>query len=156
MKRMLQTILILFVLAAALSAYSLWANKVPWNESPGFWNRLLVYVTQNVAETDEQASFPELRPRTYPIEAKYLLDELTQHIIALDWNLVSVDAEKLELTATVQSRWLKFTDDITLRLEPLPNKQTRLHIRSASRLGRADYGANLRHIIRLNWNLQAL
>jgi len=154
MKRMLQIILAILVLAVALSSYSLWANKVPWDEPPGFWPRLKVYLSQNVAETSEQALFPELRPRTYPVESKQFLDELTQHIVALKWNLVSVDADKLELKATVSTKWLGFTDDITIRLEPISKNQTRLHIRSTSRVGRADYGANLGHILRLYWSLQ--
>ncbi|MCW8963986.1 MAG: DUF1499 domain-containing protein [Gammaproteobacteria bacterium] len=154
MKRMLQIILLLLVLAIALSGYSLWSNKVPWEEPPGFWPRLKVYLSQNVAQTDELASFPELRPRTYPIEAKQFLGELTQHIPALGWNLAAVDADKLEIQATVKTRWLGFTDDITLRLEPISKNQTRLHVRSASRVGRADYGANLGHIMRLYLNLQ--
>jgi len=149
MKRMLQIVLLLLSLAVALSAYSLWSNKVQWNDPPGFWPRLMVYLSQNVAQTDEQADFPELRPRTYAIEAKQFLDELTQYIPALGWNLVGVDADRLELQATVQTRWLGFTDDITIRLEPISKGQTRLHIRSASRVGRADYGANLGHIMRL-------
>jgi len=154
MKRMIQILLILFALAITLSAYSLWANKVPWNESPGFWPRLKIYLSQNVAETSEHASFPELRPKTYPVEAKQFLDELTQQLILLDWNLESVDADKLELKATVSTKWLHFTDDITIRLEPISKNQTRLHLRSASRLGRADYGANLGHIMKLHWYLQ--
>ena len=153
MKMILQIIASLILLAIALSAYSLWANKVPLDEPPGFWPRLKVYLTQNVAETSEQALFPELQPRSYPIGAKQLLDELTQHIVALNWTLVSVDADKLELQATVQTRWLRFTDDITMRLEPVSQNETRLHLRSASRIGRADYGANLGHILRLYRNL---
>jgi uncharacterized protein (DUF1499 family) len=57
------------------------------------------------------------------------------------------------ITAAVQTKWLKFTDDITIRLEPVSAKETRLHIRSASRVGTADFGANLGHILRLYWNL---
>jgi uncharacterized protein (DUF1499 family) len=150
---MLQIILLILGLAIAASAYSLWANKVPWEEPPGFWARLSVYLTQNVAETGNNAIFPELKPRTYPVAAKPFMDELMNHIIALGWKLESVDADNMILTASIQTKWLKFTDDITIRLEPVSPKQTRLHIRSASRVGAADFGANLSHILRLYWNL---
>jgi uncharacterized protein (DUF1499 family) len=154
MKKTMQIILVILMIAIALSGYSLWSNNVPLDEPPGFWPRLKVYLSQNVAETNEQAIFPELTPRTYPMASKQLFDELTQHIVALGWNLESVDADKLELKATVTTKWLKFTDDMTIRLEPVSKNQTRLHIRSASRIGRADYGANLGHIIKLHWNLR--
>jgi uncharacterized protein (DUF1499 family) len=156
MKKTMQIILTILVIAIALSGYSLWSNNVPLDKPPGIWPRLKVYLSQNVAETNEQAIFPELIPRTYPMGSKQLFNELPKHIIALGWNLESVDADKLELEATITTRWLKFTDDMTIRLEPVSKNKTRLHIRSASRIGRADYGANLGHIIRLNWNLEAL
>jgi uncharacterized protein (DUF1499 family) len=150
---MLQIILLILGLAIAASAYSLWANKLPWKEPPGVWTRLSVYLTQNVAETSDNALFPELKPRTYPVAAKPFMDEIISHIIALGWKLESVDPDQLTLTAAVQTEWLKFTDDITIRLEPVSPKQTRLHIRSASRVGATDFGANLSHILRLYWNL---
>ena len=150
---MIQIILLFVGVAIAASAYSLWANKLPWKEPPGVWTRLTIYLSQNVAETSENALLPELQPRTYSRPAKPLMDELMDHIIALGWNLQSVDPDTLTLTASVQTKWLKFTDDITIRLEPVSAKETRLHIRSASRVGTADFGANLGHILRLYWNL---
>ena len=153
MKLVLQLILVLAIVFIAASAYTLWTNRLPWKEPPGFLSRLSIYLTQNVAETSEDAILPELRPRTMPIEAPLLLDDLTKHVIALGWQLDSVDMGNLTLTASETTQWLKFTDDISIRLEPLPNKQTRIHIRSASRIGRADYGTNLARILRLYWNL---
>ena len=106
MKKMSQIILLILTLAIAASAYSLWANKVPWNDPPGFFSRLTVYLTQNVAESSDHPRFPELRTRTYPKAVKPFMDEIMSHIIALGWNLQSVDPDQLTLTATVQTRWL--------------------------------------------------
>jgi uncharacterized protein (DUF1499 family) len=153
MKIMIQTILLLLGIAITASAYALWANNLPWKEPPGVWTRLTIYLTKNVAKTSEDAVLPELRPRVYNKPAKPFMDELMDHIIALGWNLQSVDPDRMTLTASVQTKWLKFTDDITIRLEPVSPKQTRLHISSASRVGSADFGANLSHILRLYWNL---
>jgi uncharacterized protein (DUF1499 family) len=153
MRKMINIILLILGIVIATSAYSLWANKLPWKEPPGVLTRLSVYLSQNVAETSDDAIFPELKPRTYPIAAKPFLDELTSHIIALGWKLQSVDPDQMIITAAVQTKWLKFTDDITIRLEPVSAKETRLHIRSVSRVGTADFGANLGHILRLYWNL---
>ena len=153
MKLMLQIIILIILLLVAASGYALWANKLPWKEPPGYLTRLSIYLSRNVAETSDQAILPELRTKTLPVEAGQFLDEVTKHVIALGWQLQSVDADKLELTATATTRWLNFTDDIIIRLEPLSERETRVHIRSTSRIGRADYGANLGRILRLYWSL---
>ena len=137
MKIMIQTILLLLGIAIAASAYALWANNLPWKEPPGIWTRLTIYLTKNVATTSEVA-------------VTLIIFVI---VVALGWNLQSVDPDRMTLTASVQTKWLKFTDDITIRLEPVSPKQTRLHIHSASRVGSADFGANLSHILRLYWNL---
>lgn len=43
------------------------------------------------------------------------------------------------LHAEVRTRWLKFTDDLELLLD---EKASLIHVRSASRLGQRDFGAN--------------
>lgn len=47
-----------------------------------------------------------------------------------------------------------FDDDVTVRLKPLPG-QTRIDLRSASRFGRHDFGANSRRIIAFAEELQS-
>ena len=47
-----------------------------------------------------------------------------------------------------------FSDDITIRVRPLAG-QTRIDARSASRVGRHDFGANARRIQRFAEDLQA-
>ena len=80
MRKMINIILLILGIVIATSAYSLWANKLPWKEPPGVLTRLSVYLSQNVAETSDDAIFPELKPRTYPVAAKPFLDELTSEI----------------------------------------------------------------------------
>ena len=43
------------------------------------------------------------------------------------------------LRAQAQTRWLKFIDDLEFWIDP---QQTRIEVRSASRLGRKDFGVN--------------
>lgn len=149
MKRVLQGILILLVLAVSVSALTLIQNDVPWNKPPGFLKRLTVYLTRNVAETSDTALFPELRTRTYNITANSFMDQLIPHLIFLGWEVQGVDKDRLSIDAVVRTPLLGFKDDIHIRLEPVAKKQTRLHIRASSRVGRADYAANLGHILRL-------
>ena len=58
------------------------------------------------------------------------------------------------IDAVDQTLILGFTDDITIRLRPLAG-QTRVDLRSVSRLGRHDFGANAKRIIAFATELQA-
>ncbi len=49
----------------------------------------------------------------------------------------------LYLWATFETRWLRFVDDLELRLDPDAGV---IHVRSASRVGHSDLGANRRRI----------
>lgn len=47
------------------------------------------------------------------------------------------------LRAQAQTRWLKFIDDLEFWIDPQVNpQQARIEVRSASRLGRKDFGVN--------------
>lgn len=47
------------------------------------------------------------------------------------------------LRAQAQTRWLKFVDDLEFWIDPQVNpQQARIEVRSASRLGRKDFGVN--------------
>jgi len=149
MKRMTQGILVLLVLFISLSSFALIQNDVPWGDPPGFFRRLLVYVSQNVAETSDDASFPELRTRTYDHPVSVYLDLLPAHMAHMGWQVQGIDRDAMTIDAVVSTPLLGFKDDLHIRLEPASKEQTRLHVRSASRFGRADYAANLGHILRL-------
>lgn len=149
MNRIAKAIILLLAILIVLSVLTLIKNDVPWGSSPGFFKRLTVYLTQNTAETSDIAVFPELKIRTYNRPASDFLDDLVPHLIFLGWEVQSVDRDNLTINAVVSSQLIGFKDDIHIRLEPVAKKQTRLHIRSASRTGRADYAANLSHILKL-------
>lgn len=57
---------------------------------------------------------------------------------------VTVVAQKDNyLRAQAQTRWLKFIDDLEFWIDPQVNpQQARIEVRSASRLGRKDFGVN--------------
>ena len=50
------------------------------------------------------------------------------------------------IEATATSFWFGFKDDVAIRIGPAPEGGTRLDIRSASRVGLSDIGANARRI----------
>jgi uncharacterized protein (DUF1499 family) len=52
------------------------------------------------------------------------------------------------LHATRRSRFWRFTDDVTIRLEAI-STGTRLHAHSQSRVGVGDFGQNRRNLLEL-------
>lgn len=56
------------------------------------------------------------------------------------------------LSATFQSALFGFVDDVELRFDSTSNL---LHLRSASRVGRSDFGANLKRVEKLKANISA-
>jgi uncharacterized protein (DUF1499 family) len=69
----------------------------------------------------------------------------------LGWRIVDANPPNLRgdgvahIDATDRSPVFAFVDDIAIRIRPLAN-QTRIDIRSVSRIGRHDFGANARRI----------
>jgi uncharacterized protein (DUF1499 family) len=64
------------------------------------------------------------------------------------WRVEKTDAAAGIVTATRRTRLFRFTDDVAIRLEPIPTG-TRIHVRSKSRLGKYDFGQNRRNVIEL-------
>lgn len=56
------------------------------------------------------------------------------------------------LHAEMRTRWLKFTDDLELSLDEAASL---IHVRSASRLGRLDFGANRKRVELLRTQFEA-
>ncbi|MFS8871506.1 DUF1499 domain-containing protein [Synechococcus sp. R50.1] len=62
--------------------------------------------------------------------------------------LVSVDAEAMEVKGISRTNFFKFVDDLTVSLSPIEGDpgHTRLHITSEGRVGEYDFGGNRRNI----------
>lgn len=106
-------------------------------------------LTQNRAFTDEEASDPRLRGRTYAVPFAHVWDAALQ--IARQtrgWTVTESDPRAGEIVAVAQTRLWKFTDDVWIRISLDEDAQTRVDLTSASRKGSADLGTNARRIAR--------
>jgi uncharacterized protein (DUF1499 family) len=145
----------LLLLALVLAFAAIWLNRVPVTADPGWAKRLFVYLTRNEASTREGHEFPELRPKEYPVPAAALFDAVRESVVALGWQIKSFDPAERELHAVVSTSLLDFKDDLRIRVDGANGEQrSRLSARSASRVGRADFGANLGHILALQQALE--
>lgn len=66
----------------------------------------------------------------------------------MGWTVVEVDEQDGRLRAEASTPVFRFVDDVAVRVTLDADGQTRVDMRSASRVGRADLGTNRRRIRR--------
>jgi len=145
----LQIIFLLLLVFISLLAAGLIANRLPWTEPPGVLTRLLTYLNTNVAETQPDSPFAELRPHRYEAPPELLFDVARRAAQSLDWEITALDAAKKEIRALVTTKVWGFKDDVTIQIQPAQPSGQVLWMRAASRVGKGDLGANTRHILDL-------
>ena len=63
----------------------------------------------------------------------------------MGWKIVASDDAAGRIEASDKSRWFGFTDDIVIRITG-SGSGSRIDVRSASRVGRSDFGVNAARI----------
>jgi hypothetical protein len=107
-------------------------------------------LTTNVAETSSDTEDPRLRGRTYAVP----FEDVWRAALSLvdgglrGWRVISADDREGVIVAEAKTLVFRFVDDIRLRIVLDPDAQTRVDVRSASRVGRLDFGTNARRIAR--------
>jgi uncharacterized protein (DUF1499 family) len=100
----------------------------------------------NVVETGCTPEYPDVVPRTYPVPLDRVYDVALHVVDRLPrWSLVTYRQESGEIQAEARTLVLRFVDDVRIRIEPA-GTDTTVWVRSASRVGRGDFGQNARNI----------
>lgn len=73
----------------------------------------------------------------------------------LYWEIVAADPEGGRLEATDTSFWFGFKDDVVMRVTATDDGRSRVDVRSVSRVGQGDLGANAGRIREFLNRLQA-
>jgi hypothetical protein len=148
-KTALWTLLLMVAVAPVLAVVGgLVANRVPLFDPPGALERLTTYLTTHVAETSPVPRFPELAEPRFAVPPERLFAASAAAVDALGWERVSAPDAGLH-RAVVTTRLWQFRDDVLVRVEPGGEGGSRLVVRSVSRVGRGDLGANARHVLDL-------
>ena len=140
-------VIVIVLLPSILLAGAILLNRVPLFESPGFMARISTYLGHNVARLEPNAAFPELRPALRPVKPALLCAEIPPALDTLGWRWQREG--DCSFKATVTTSLLGFADDVTVHVEAVGEASSRLAVRSASRVGKGDLGANTRHILDL-------
>jgi uncharacterized protein (DUF1499 family) len=110
--------------------------------------------------SDEQRrDYPDIQPIVLDLEADDTYQLVLKAVAAEGWKIIDQTPPGGRqglghIDAIDRTLIMGFPDDITIRIRPLAG-QTRIDIRSASRYGRHDFGANARRITAFSDELQA-
>jgi len=111
--------------------------------------RLWRAITRSRAGTHPDESDPRLRGRVYSLPYAEVWQAVQAQAAAMPrWVVTAVDGRGGVLRAEARTRMWKFVDDVEVRVTLDPHGWTRVDVRSASRVGRADLGTNTRRIAR--------
>lgn len=104
------------------------------------------YPGAEVAE-QQHAAYPDIEPLQLDRSPADVL-RIGQRVLEdMGMEIVSVASEAGRIEATATTFWFGFKDDVVVRVVPLGNG-SRLDVRSKSRVGRSDVGANAARIRR--------
>lgn len=97
--------------------------------------------------TQQRDAYPEIRPRRYARSPEAVFAAAADQVREQGWLLVEEDSDSGRIEAVAVTTWFGFRDDVVIRVAADADG-ARLDMRSASRVGRSDLGANARRIDR--------
>jgi uncharacterized protein (DUF1499 family) len=92
------------------------------------------------------AGYPDIIPLFLDVPSAEAYRRALALVEARGWEQLAADDEAHRIEATATTRWFGFKDDVVIRISRLPDRSSRVDMRSVSRVGRSDIGTNARRI----------
>jgi len=89
----------------------------------------------------QQIGYPDLRPLELALPPAQAFARAAQTARDRGWEITALDESAGRIEAVVTTRWFGFRDDVVIRIAPA-GAASRVDMRSRSRVGRSDVGAN--------------
>jgi len=103
------------------------------------------YAGPALAATQKRA-YPDIAPLTLALPPAAAFAQALATAKAMPrWTIVASDEASGRIEASARTRWMGFTDDIVIRITA-EGSGARVDMRSLSRVGRGDFGANAARI----------
>ena len=93
----------------------------------------------------QKAAYPDIAPRIAGDPPARTFERALKAARDMGWQIVASIAGEGRIEATATTRWLRFKDDVVIRVTP-EGGGSRIDVRSKSRMGRSDLGANAKRI----------
>ena len=124
---------------------------VALRERPGARNPV-EYGGEEVA-AQQRTAYPDIAPVVLQVPPAEAVSRAAGAARELGWTIAAVDTADGRVEATDRTRWFGFYDDVVVRVTPA-NGGSRVDVRSLSRVGGSDVGANAARIRRFVAKLQ--
>ncbi len=103
----------------------------------------------------QRAAWPDIAPILLPLSPAEAFKRVDRVAMALGWEVVARAPAEGRLEAVDTTDWFGLQDDIVVRIRAEGTSGSRVDIRSKSRLGESDFGANARRIRAFTEKLRA-
>jgi hypothetical protein len=93
----------------------------------------------------QRSAYPDVLPKVLESPEEQAFERALQAAKDMGWEIVAADPANGLIEATATTFFFGFKDDVVVRVRP-EEGMSRVDVRSASRAGRSDLGANARRI----------
>ena len=93
----------------------------------------------------QRVAYPDIVPLELPLSPMEAFKLALAAARDLDWRVIDASEQEGRIEATDTTFWFGFKDDIVVRVAPTA-RGSRIDVRSVSRVGRSDVGANAKRI----------
>ncbi len=92
--------------------------------------------------SQQHTAYPDIKPLHFKLSAPQVFDAALTTATDMGWKIAAHDASAGRIEATDTTFWYGFKDDVVIRIRAENSTETRLDIRSLSRVGKSDVGKN--------------
>jgi uncharacterized protein (DUF1499 family) len=89
----------------------------------------------------QQKAYPDVKPLVIPVPPAEAMQKALDAARSMGWEVRASDTASGRLEATATTTWFGFKDDVVVRIRP-QGTGSRIDVRSVSRVGVSDIGAN--------------
>ncbi len=105
----------------------------------------LIWPRINDVSTGATPQYPDIQPQKFSQPSEKVLDAAVETSKVLGWDIIETDRNRGVIEAVATTRLFRFKDDVTITVAR-EGEATVVNVRSHSRVGKGDLGANARRI----------
>lgn len=102
--------------------------------------------SKKLVSVSQVEAYPDIRTLVLSDAPEVVFARVQKTVKSLGWKTVTDSADTGVIEATATSFWFGFKDDVVVRIRAAQGGGSRVDIRSISRVGRSDMGANAARI----------
>jgi len=93
----------------------------------------------------QRRAYPDIRPLELAVPPAVAFARALDAARETGWEIVAADVDAARIEATATTPWFGFRDDVVIRVTPTTTG-SRIDVRSVSRVGKSDLGANAKRV----------